>query len=152
MKSTMTDAALAGACGLYCGACPIYRMYKDQDTERLERAAREVFHCRPEDIRCEGCRGPLDDRWSPECRFAICTQERGVTFCYECADFPCKDLSAFSADRNDIPLTNLRRLAEAGLEVWLAEQDARWRCPACGKPVDIYSETCRACGAELPKR
>ena len=35
--------------------------------------------------------------------------------------------------------------------VWLAEQETRWRCPTCGQPVDIYSETCRACGAELPR-
>ena len=143
------NTALAGACGLYCGACSIYRMYKDHDTERLKRAAREVFHCQPEDIRCEGCRGPLDELWSPQCQIRACTQEHGIAFCHECADFPCDDLCAFSADRRDIPLTNLRRLAEVGLEVWLAEQDARWRCPACGRPVDIYNETCRACGDPL---
>ena len=57
-----------------------------------------------------------------------------------------------SADHRDIPLSNLRRLAEVGLETWLTEQEARYRCPTCGKPVDIYSETCRACGAELPER
>lgn len=148
----MTDTTLSGACGLYGGACSIYRMYKDQDTERLERAAREVFHCQPEEIRCEGCRGPLDHHWSPECRFLACTQERSVTFCHECADFPCDDLSAFSADHRDIPLSNLHRLAEVGLEVWLAEQEARWRCPACGRPVDIYSETCCAWGSKLPQR
>ncbi|MFQ6100401.1 MAG: DUF3795 domain-containing protein, partial [Anaerolineae bacterium] len=107
--------------------------------KRLERAAREVFHCRPEEIRCEGCHGPLDSCWSPECRFRTCTEERDVTFCYECADLPCDDLSAFSADRSDIPLANLHRLAEVGFETWLAEKEARWRCPACGKPVDIYS-------------
>ena len=61
-------------------------------------------------------------------------------------------LAAFSAGHHDIPLSNLRRLAEVGLEVWLAEQEARYRCPACSKPVDIHSETCRACGAELPQR
>jgi predicted RNA-binding Zn-ribbon protein involved in translation (DUF1610 family) len=60
--------------------------------------------------------------------------------------------NAGSADRRDIPLSNLRRLAEAGLEAWLAEQRARWRCPACGQPVDIYSQTCRACGSDLPER
>ena len=145
----MTDTALAGACGLYCGACSIYRMYKDRDTEWLERAAREVFHCQPEDILCGGCHGPLDRRWSPDCRFAVCTQERGIIFCHECVDFPCDALSTFSADCRDIPIINLHRLAEVGLAVWLAEQDTRWRCPACGKPVDIYSETCRACGSEL---
>jgi len=148
----VTDTTLAGACGLYCGACPIYRMYKDRNTERLEQAAREVFHCQPDDIRCDGCRGPLDHHWSPECRFLACTRERGITFCHECADLPCDDLSAFSADHHDIPLSNLRRLAEIGVEAWLVEQEARWRCPACGKPVDIYSKACRACGAELPKR
>ena len=148
----MTDTTLAGACGLYCGACPIYRMYKDQDAERLERAARETFHCQPEEIRCEGCRGPVDCLWTPNCQIVACTQERGVTFCHECAEFPCDDLSAFSADHRDIPLTNLRRLAEVGLEAWLVEQNTRYRCPACGKSVDIYSETCRACGVELPKR
>ena len=148
----MTDTTLAGACGLYCGACPIYRMYKDRDTERLEQAAREVFHCQPDDIRCEGCRGPLDCHWSPKCRFLACTRERSVTFCYECTDFPCDDLSTFSADHRNVPLSNLRRLAEVGLKTWLAEQEARYRCPACGKPVDIYSETCRACGSELPEQ
>ena len=105
----MVDTTLAGACGLYCGACGIYRMYK----------------------------------------FMTCTQDQGITFCYDCKDFPCDDLSAFNADHRDIPLSNLRRLAEAGLEVWLPEQAAHWRCPACRKPVDIYSGTCRACGAPL---
>ncbi|MDY7079577.1 MAG: DUF3795 domain-containing protein [Chloroflexota bacterium] len=148
----MTDTTLAGACGLYCGACPIYCMYKDRNTERLEQAAREVFHCQPDDIRCEGCRGPLDHHWSPECRFLACTRECGITFCHECADFPCDDLSAFNADHRDIPLSDSRRLAEVGVEAWLAEQEARYRCSASGKPVDIYSEACRACGSELPRR
>jgi len=40
----------------------------------------------------------------------------------------CDDLSAFSADRSDVPLTNLRRLAEIGLEDWLAEHEARCHC------------------------
>jgi hypothetical protein len=145
----MTATTLVGICGLYCGACSIYRMYKDRDIERLERAAREVFHCQPEEILCEGCHGPFDCLWTPECQFKTCAQEQGLTFCYECVDFPCDELTAFSTARRDIPVSNLHRLAEAGLEDWLIEQEARWRCPACGKPVDMYSESCRACGAEL---
>jgi len=146
----MVDTTLAGACGLYCGACAIYRMAQDRDIERLERAAREVFRCQPEEIRCGGCRGPGDRRWTPDCRIVACTQGRGIAFCHECADLPCAELAAFSADRRDIPLTNLRRMAEVGLEAWLVEQAARWSCPMCNRAVDIYSQTCRACGAELP--
>jgi hypothetical protein len=147
----MTDITLAGVCGLYCRACGIYRMYRDEDTERLEQAAREVFGCQPEEIRCEGCRGPLDYAWSPQCRFLACTRERGIAFCCECGDFPCQELAAFSADHGDIPLSNLRRLAEVGAAAWLAEQEGRWCCPVCGQPADIYSQTCRTCGSELPK-
>jgi hypothetical protein len=127
-------------------------MYKDRDTERLEQAAREVFHYQPEEIRCEGGRGPPDRHWSPECPILACTRERGVTFCPECASFPCDDLSAFSVDHRDIPVANLRRLAEVGLQAWLAEQEYHWRRPGYGKPVNIYSDTCRACGSELPQR
>lgn len=148
----MTDTKLAGVCGLYCGACSIYRMYKDRDTERLEQAAREVFHCQPEEILCEGCRGPFDCLWTPECQFKSCAREQGLAFCHECEGFPCDELAAFSSDRRDIPVSNLRRLAEAGLEAWLAGQEARWRCPACGKPVDIYSKSCHACGKKLPEQ
>ncbi|MCL7452055.1 MAG: DUF3795 domain-containing protein [Anaerolineae bacterium] len=144
-----TELVLAGACGLYCGACGIYRMYRDQDVERLQYNAEEVFHCRPEQIRCEGCRGPEEYRWSPRCAIAGCVAERGHTFCFECAQFACEDLAAFSADRLDLPISNLRRMAEVGLEAWLAEQEVRWRCPACHHPVDIYSRACRTCGAEL---
>ena len=126
----MADMHLAVACGLYCGAWGIYRMYKDQDSEQSEQAAREVFLCQPEEIRCEGCAGPLDRHWNPECHPMARPHEQGITFCYECASFPC-------ADHRDIPLANLLRLAEVGLQAWLAEQDAWCRCPGCGKPVDI---------------
>jgi len=126
-------------------------MYKDQDTERLERAARDVFQCKPEEIRCKGCGGPEAHLWTPDCRFVRCVRERGIAFCSECGDFPCRDLVAFSAEHRDIPLTNLRRLAEVGLVTWLAEQEARWCCPECAHPTDIHSESCRTCGAALPR-
>jgi predicted RNA-binding Zn-ribbon protein involved in translation (DUF1610 family) len=146
----MTDLTLAGACGLYCGACGIYRMYHDHDQERLEKSAREVFHCRPEQIRCKGCHGPMEDHWSPDCTIAACVAERGYVFCFECPDFACDGLTAFSADRGDLPISNLRRMAKVGPEAWLEEQAARWQCPSCHHAVDIYSQTCRACGAVLP--
>jgi len=146
----MVDKTLAGACGLYCGACAIYRMDQDRDIERLERAAREVFDCQPEEIACEGCRGPTDRHWTPDCRIVACTRGRGIAFCSQCTDFPCAELAAFSAERRHLPLTNLRRLDEVGPHAWLVEQAARWRCPACSRPVDMYSQTCHACGAELP--
>ncbi|MGC9333470.1 MAG: DUF3795 domain-containing protein [Anaerolineae bacterium] len=146
----MTELTLAGACGLYCGACGIYRMNHDQGVERLARNAQEVFQCQPEQIRCEGCRGPAGFRWSPDCEILACASSRGLTFCHQCRDFVCEELSTFSADRGDIPVSNLQRMAEVGLTTWIEEQAVRWQCPACHHAVDIYSRVCRTCGAVLP--
>ncbi|MCK4247085.1 MAG: DUF3795 domain-containing protein, partial [Methanomicrobia archaeon] len=50
---TMINENLVGRCGLYCGACIIYRAYKD--SEELRRIIAKDNNCKPEEIRCEGC-------------------------------------------------------------------------------------------------
>lgn len=55
----MVNRNLVGRCGLYCGACIIYRAGKD--SERLRRIIAEQKNCEPEDIRCEGCQTVLAD-------------------------------------------------------------------------------------------
>ena len=44
---------------------------------------------------------------------------------------------------------NLDVIKEQGLAKWLVEQDARWRCPKCGKPVAWDAKACKKCGAAL---
>jgi len=38
---------------------------------------------------CEGCRG-VNSRCPVNCKAKSCHREKGVDFCFQCADFPCK--------------------------------------------------------------
>ena len=74
---------------------------------------------------CGGCRA--DNRCGiPGCAAKSCASERGVSFCGECAEFPC--------DRNSYPESLAgrwramgERIAAAGAEAWYAEQASRPR-------------------------
>ncbi len=45
-----------------------------------------------QDIPCKGCRFGGGWSWWPDCPVRDCAQEKGIDFCYQCADFPCKKL------------------------------------------------------------
>lgn len=42
---------------------------------------------------CKGCRFGGGWSWWPDCPVRNCTIQRGVQFCYQCEEFPCKKLS-----------------------------------------------------------
>ncbi|MEW6522915.1 MAG: DUF3795 domain-containing protein [Bacillota bacterium] len=47
------------ACGLYCGACAVYRA-REYPELAGELAAR--FGCRPDQVACDGCHGQISQR------------------------------------------------------------------------------------------
>ena len=62
------------ACGCFCGGCPIY--------------TRDKKPCPGAEInskRCESCK-----------TFHLCCKEKGITYCYQCDEFPCKKFKGFS--------------------------------------------------------
>jgi len=81
---------------------------------------------------CKGCRGPLDQHWSPQCEFLSCARERGHSYCFECADFPCEKIQAFAADGHEhhkLAVENLKAMKAKGIENWIAEQPKVMFCP-----------------------
>ena len=42
---------------------------------------------------CRGCRFGGGWSWWPDCPVRDCTIQKGVNFCFECANFPCKKLT-----------------------------------------------------------
>lgn len=81
----MTDRDLVGRCGLYCGACGIYRAYKDNG--KLLKGLAEHFKCPPEKVRCEGCMALTPDSWGYECDIFKCLRGKGLDFCYQCTEY-----------------------------------------------------------------
>ncbi len=140
---------LAAVCGLFCPACGIFIGTKE-DPARLNVIAQRVQQ--PiEKLRCNGCRS--DQRCfycESNCKMAKCATARGVDFCGECAEYPCKDLKAFQAEMpHRIELWESQsRIKEVGYERWYAEMIEHYSCPNCRTINSAYDLKCRKCGEE----
>lgn len=144
------DATLAGICGAYCGACPVYRAWADQDTPRLEALA-HALGTTTDRLMCTGCRTPATFCFGGDCEIKTCAQERGIAFCPECSEYPCERIQRFDAGApyHAAMRRDAAQLRGGGVSAWLREQDRRWRCSGCGAKVPAGSEACPACGRTL---
>jgi len=127
-------------CGLYCGLCASRRRIPQQAATLRETLCKEGYDRgyfdipgleagfaafweglnRLADAPCPGCRA---GGGNPGCAIRACAQERGVTACPLCADYPCRRLEVL---RNyPLLLADGHRLQQVGLEQWIAEQEAR---------------------------
>jgi len=61
----MGDRNLAGRCGIYCGACGIYRAYVDGG-EYLEYVSRN-WNIPKERVHCNGCQALTPECWGSGC-------------------------------------------------------------------------------------
>lgn len=154
----MVDRSLVGRCGLYCGACSIYRAYKDNG-EYLKRLA-EHFKCALEKVRCEGCMNLTPKCWGYECKIVNCLKEKNLQFCYQCSEWESGRCEKFEGlakpylEEDGVDLrANLERIRKGEVEEWLRESEERYRCPSCGKPLSTgrMKSKCYHCGADLSK-
>ena len=153
----MVDYALVGRCGLYCGACIIYRAYKDSEQLRQKVAKREK--CRPEEVRCDGCQTVLtkgwnkDEKWGRNCSIVRCLEAKGFDYCCECDIYPnCEkfgELANHLLKYSESLTENLKKITAGKVEEWLKEEAEKWRCPACGKHISRHLEECHWCWIKL---
>jgi len=120
---------LAAVCGLYCGKCDSY-LASHGDRELQRRIAEKVSETtdkevKPEEIKCEGCWGPLGIHWSPDCKMRSCAVEKGYRFCFQCEEYPCGRLVMFKDKHYPYVLDNLNRMRQIGVDAWLKEQKAK---------------------------
>ncbi len=104
MKDIVTDPALVGRCGLYCGACKAYLKGK-----------------------CPGCAENEKASW---CKVRKCTNENGYRTCADCTQeggiAECKEFNSVMAKvfgfifRSDRAAC-IRRIKEIGVEQFVAE-------------------------------
>lgn len=155
----MADKDLVGRCGLYCGACEIYRAHKDGG-DYLQRMA-DFFNCPPEKVRCEGCQVLTPECWGNDCKIVQCLNAKGLRFCYKCPDYEkhnCEKFEKFSEEylkEDGVDLrANLAKIKAGKVEEWLTESEEKFRCPYCSKPLSIGAlrKECYHCGRELSRQ
>ena len=124
-------------CGLDCGTCPAQ---ETNISAGLRARFAELFHCRPEEAACSGCRlsggSPVT---CPDCPTFACAAEHGVRYCFECPEFPCRMLMPVADGAARFPhntkLYNLCRIRLLGSETWLKEIESDMDLYFAGKLV-----------------
>jgi hypothetical protein len=151
----MMERHLIGRCGLYCGACTIYRAERDRAELRGRMA--EHFKCKPEEIRCVGCNPEDPGCWTPNCNRSKCLMEKGFQNCADCPDARPESCDWFAELRErylargfDVA-ESLALLRQAGPEGWLKRMEARYGCPACGTKLTLSDTNCTNCGNEVSR-
>lgn len=79
---------MIAVCGLVCDTCDIRKAKNDP------KLAKEIA-----DIHCSWCKGDRENHWSPDCWILeCCVDKKGLEFCYECEEFPCKKLKDWAKE------------------------------------------------------
>jgi len=107
----LEEKHLASCCGLYCGLCP-----------RFQSKAPS---------RCLSCH--LGEQHSYCSVYRCCVTKRGLFTCADCDEYPCERLLRVLGVEEDLDsfishkpaLSNLDRIREVGLEIYLEEQRER---------------------------
>ncbi|MGA7677494.1 MAG: DUF3795 domain-containing protein [Dehalococcoidia bacterium] len=131
MSRQPAEAKLVAVCGLYCGACPVLRASGDKALAERIAQARDIP---VERVSCRGCRaekGRIKLMGEPVCpTYTCCVEQKGLQFCYECADFPCLKLAPCADKAQLLPhntkVYNLVLLQKLGLEKWLQMAPQLW--------------------------
>ena len=140
---TLGDSELVAACGMNCALCASNLALKN---ELKNKGIRMPY--------CTGCR-PRNKQCSFIKKSCSKLLNGKVTFCYECADFPCKNLAGldarYSSRYHMSMVENLRFIKEHGMEEFLKMQQEKWKCPTCGGLISCHNGLCFHCDLEKLK-
>jgi hypothetical protein len=130
-----TKSSLIAPCGGNCGICIAYLRGKNK---------------------CPGCR--VFDKNEPvsiaRCKIKNCvTFKRSRSkFCFECAEFPCKNLKhldkRYRTKYNMSMIENLENIKKFGIREFVKNEKIRWACSQCGGTICVHRGYCYNCGKQ----
>ena len=96
---------MIAVCGLICNGCDILEATNDKKIahEIADWFKKEKhIEVKIEDIHCDGCKGDRKKHWSADCWILqCCVDKKGLDFCFQCEDFPCKKLENWSKESKE---------------------------------------------------
>jgi len=134
---------LIAPCGMDCAVCSGYLALKHDVKEKGVRMAY-----------CKGCRprGKKCAFLKKRCELLL---NKKVEFCYECEEFPCKNLkhidNRYQTFFHMSLIDNLQFIKQHGLVQFLESQRKKWQCPNCGEVICCHNGICFSCGIEKLK-
>ena len=103
---------------------------------------------------CNGCLGNEIDK--PDrcktCKIKVCAITKGHKYCFECSDFPCKEIVNMEKSYNKryaaSLLENAGYVKENGIEKFMAKEQEKWKCPKCEGVISLHDGVCSECGEQ----
>jgi len=140
---------LLAPCGLYCGVCGIRIAHRENNLKFKERLS-AVYQVPAEELACEGCLSQVVFKYCRVCPIKSCTQKRGYEGCHQCSEFPCVHIQNFPMPvGKKVMLRAIPQWRELGAEKWVAAEEQRYLCPACGHALFRGAKRCRNCKAPV---
>jgi len=137
----MVNNKIIAPCGIDCFNC---ELYENNVTEEFQKRFASTFNVPHETISCKGCcegnKCLFLELEGKSCKTLECVQSKGVTYCFECDNFPCEYLMPLAKGAEKFPqnikLYNLCLMKKIGVEAW-SEQAKNIRNTYFSKPVVI---------------
>lgn len=129
MPSTIENNMFA-PCGMNCMVC-----YK---------------HCYSKKS-CAGCLA--GDLGKPEhcrkCKIKDCAKDKGIAYCYECTEFPCKQIKtlekSYKTRYGASIIQSSITVKDSGIDMFMKAELDRWTCPHCGGIISLHDAECSEC-------
>ena len=103
MEYKQREYSLFSACGLNCGLCPRHQMNGTS--------------------KCSGCSGEGFLMVHPACGVLSCSQRKGIEYCHQCDEYPCKKYDG--ANQSDSFITHLKQFCDMNKVKTLGIDDYR---------------------------
>jgi hypothetical protein len=137
------EEELIAPCGMNCGICTGYLSFKYAVSDRGLRMP-SCPGCRPRNKNCAFLK--------KRCSLLIAG---AVQYCYQCDDFPCKNLEHLDKRYRNLyrmsMIENLEYIKKEGIRSFLQKETDKWKCPDCREIICCHNGICYNCGLEKLK-
>ena len=118
---------MTSPCGIDCFNCSAYLA---NTNDELRAMVAKYLNIPYEQAVCQGCRAekgaPAAEGFTGTCHVYKCNEKKGISFCYECSDFPCDYLHPYADQAamrpHNTKVFNLGLIKKMGLEAWAKDK------------------------------
>jgi hypothetical protein len=131
------EVRLVAPCGMNCAVCSAHLA--------LEHDVKNSGIRMPY---CTGCRerGKECAFLKKKCNLLL---NGTIQYCYECADFPCRQLRTLDKRYRTFfrmsMIENLEYIRDSGIDRFLQKEEEKWKCSGCGGVISCHNGLCFRC-------
>jgi len=122
------------SCGMNCGICIGFFGYAINGRKRKN----PCIGCRARDKNCAFIK--------KQCKKVLSNE---IEYCFECNDFPCENLEKLDKryqEKYDMSMIeNLKFIKKNGINLFLKQQEEKYKCPECGGVICVHNKKCYNC-------